>query len=295
MDTPGRPRPPWTRRSDAPAHPVGPARRRFPEAEGTPPERYRRSSDPEGRDAAPPRERRSTEGVRLQRRATPMERLRRHPVRHGMLGLAVAGAATPLAIARSSQDRTDPAHERTVTLPEIAEQRTVDDRAVGEAWRDAEEEIQETKLSEREQAIERNLERFAAYDVPRKLAEDIYDIAVQEGIDPDIAFGLVRAESSFKNSATSHVGAVGLTQLMPRTAAWLQPGVTVRDLRDQQTNLRIGFKYLNDMLDKYNGSTHLALLAYNRGPGTVDRVLKRGGNPDNGYPDMVLRDKGSKR
>jgi len=86
------------------------------------------------------------------------------------------------------------------------------------------------------------------------------------------------------------VGAIGLTQLMPATARWLKKDVTIRDLRNPQTNLSIGFKYLSDLLDKYDGDKELALLAYNRGPGTVDRVLKRGGNPDNGYPDMVLRD-----
>ena len=64
-------------------------------------------------------------------------------------------------------------------------------------------------------------------------------------------------------------------------------GTTRADLRDQETNLRIGFKYLKQLVDKYDGNENLALTAYNRGPGTVDRVLKRGGNPDNGYADFV--------
>jgi len=138
-------------------------------------------------------------------------------------------------------------------------------------------------------AAERLAEKYRrrGFDVPSRLARQIHEAAVANGIAPEIAFGLVKTESGFKNSATSYVGAVGLTQLMPATARWLKPGVTVSELRNSETNLRIGFRYLRDLLRKYDGDTDLALLAYNRGPGTVDRVLKRGGDPDNGYADMV--------
>lgn len=128
------------------------------------------------------------------------------------------------------------------------------------------------------------------YPVTDRLAASIVEAALENDIEPELAFGLVRAESGFRNSATSHVGAIGLTQLMPRTARWLEPGVTNRQLRDSETNLRIGLRYLRDLIDKYEGNERLALLAYNRGPGTVDRVLRRGGNPDNGYVEKVLAD-----
>jgi soluble lytic murein transglycosylase-like protein len=130
--------------------------------------------------------------------------------------------------------------------------------------------------------------RAKGYKVSDKLAHEIVAAARAYDIEPRVAFGLVRTESAFKTSATSHVGAIGLTQLMPATARWLQPGVTRSDLRSSRTNLRIGFRYLKDLVQKYDGDMELALLAYNRGPGTVDRVLRRGGNPDNGYADMVL-------
>ncbi len=136
--------------------------------------------------------------------------------------------------------------------------------------------------------------RAKGYKVTDKLAHEIVAAARAYDIEPKIAFGLVRTESAFKTSATSHVGAIGLTQLMPATARWLQPGVTRSDLRNSRTNLRIGFRYLKDLVQKYDGDMELALLAYNRGPGTVDRVLRRGGNPDNGYADMVL-ERGSRR
>lgn len=137
--------------------------------------------------------------------------------------------------------------------------------------------------------------RKKGFKVSPRLARQIHDAAVKNDIDPKIAFGLVKTESGFKNSATSHVGAIGLTQLMPATARWLKRGVTVSELRQPETNLNIGFRYLRDLIDKYDGNTTLALLAYNRGPGTVDRVLKRGGNPDNGYADMVFGRRNSHR
>src|SRR5690606_35137487 len=97
-------------------------------------------------------------------------------------------------------------------------------------------------------AILRESERLAekyrteGFAVSPVLAQQIGEAAAEFQIDPDIAFGLVRAESSFRTAATSAVGAVGLTQLMPRTASWIEPGVTRAQLRDPRTNLRVGFK-----------------------------------------------------
>ena len=137
--------------------------------------------------------------------------------------------------------------------------------------------------------------RRRGFKVSPSLARQIHAAAVANRIDPKIAFGLVRTESGFKNSATSPVGAIGLTQLMPATARWMQRGVTRSDLRNPEVNLRIGLRYLRELVEKYDGDTELALTAYNRGPGTVDRVLKRGGNPDNGYAGMVLGRRNSHR
>jgi len=145
----------------------------------------------------------------------------------------------------------------------------------------------------RAKAVERESNRLLGeyrskgYRLTPQLAQQISEAAVEHGIEPELAFGLVRAESSFRNESTSRVGAVGLTQLMPRTATWMDPSVTRSQLRDPETNLRIGFKYLAYLMDKYDGDEKLALLAYNRGPGTVDRALRRGRSPDNGYADFV--------
>jgi soluble lytic murein transglycosylase-like protein len=135
--------------------------------------------------------------------------------------------------------------------------------------------------------------RARGYAISDRLAQLIYATAVEHDISPEIAFGLVRTESEFKDYATSRVGAIGLTQLMLPTARWFKRDATVSDLRDSETNLEIGFRYLGELIDRYDGDVELALTAYNRGTGTVDRVLKRGGDPDNGYAGKVLS--GSRR
>ncbi|HET7463228.1 MAG TPA: transglycosylase SLT domain-containing protein [Longimicrobium sp.] len=281
-----------------PRHPTGRPVRRFPAAEGhygtLPPvaQRYRRAYDGAG-------DGRVNEGIRLdrqpsaRRRGSAFDRLRNHPLRHGMMGLAVAGTAAPLAIARYSQMRVEPKHEQQVgIMPHVV---PINDQAVGAAWRAASNEVAETKTTARDAVIQDKMERYADLGLTRELAESIYDLALQENIDPDVAFGLVRTESEFKTSATSHVGAVGLTQLMPSTARGMRKGTTIADLRDPQINLSIGFKFLRELLDHYDGDKALALTAYNRGPGIVDRVLKRGGDPDNGYATAVLTGEGVHR
>ena len=128
----------------------------------------------------------------------------------------------------------------------------------------------------------------ARYHIPADLSEEIYDIALSEGIDPEIAFRLVSVESEFTRTAVSRAGAVGLTQVMPSTARQMNPRLTREDLFHRETNLRLGFSYLRDLIQAYGGDLRLALLAYNRGPAVVDAIRKQGGNPENGYSRAVM-------
>ena len=180
----------------------------------------------------------------------------------GPFGLWVAGAPQP----------------EGGVAPVVAEAQAEQDH-VARAWA-----ARELKR-EREEAIAALATEF---DVELPLAQDIHDAAVEEQIQPEVAFGLVRAESSFRTKAVSPVGALGLTQLMPSTARWLEPGISRTKLLEPETNLRVGFKYLRQLIDQYDGNEKLALTAYNRGPGTVNRELKRGRDPDNGYAEKVL-------
>lgn len=125
------------------------------------------------------------------------------------------------------------------------------------------------------------------YRISADIAASIYDIALAEGLEPDLAFRLVRVESQFNEKATSPVGAIGLTQLMPATASFFQKGVTKKQLYDRETNLRIGFRYLRTLISEHEGNLKLALLVYNRGPAAVNRARAAGLDPANGYDRMV--------
>jgi hypothetical protein len=234
-------------------------------------------------------ERRRT--YRRPRRAPSRSFLRRF--RQPIIGLSIAGAAAPLINAGTGpgqsvgpQGGTDePETGARPTEAELARQAAASGQGDTEDQLAAK--IGETAHSTKEASFIN--EAIDKYNIDESLARDIYTIAQEEGIEPKVAFGLVKTESSFKNRAVSHVGARGLTQVMPRTARWMVPGTKAEDLYDQKTNLRLGFRYLNQMIDKYKGNVRLALLAYNRGPGTEDKILRRGGDPNNGYADKVLR------
>ena len=129
----------------------------------------------------------------------------------------------------------------------------------------------------------------STYRIGADLAASIYDISLAEGIEPELAFRLVRVESEFNQRATSPVGAIGLTQLMLPTARFFQKGITKEELYDRDTNLRIGFRYLRTLVREYKGNVQLALLVYNRGPVAVESSREQGLDPSNGYERVVMK------
>lgn len=109
----------------------------------------------------------------------------------------------------------------------------------------------------------------------------VYAAEVRYALPTGLLDALVWTESRYNPLAVSHVGAVGLGQLMPATAREL--GVTNRF--DPVSNIDGAARYLRQMLDRF-GVVHLALAAYNAGPGAVTRA---GGIPRNGETPAYVR------
>jgi soluble lytic murein transglycosylase-like protein len=109
-------------------------------------------------------------------------------------------------------------------------------------------------------------------DAGNAFGAEIDAAAASNGIDPALLTGLVSQESGFDPNARSGAGAIGLTQLMPGTAASLG----VSNPLDPVQSLQGGAKYLREQLDRFGGDQRLALAAYNAGPGAV---AKYGGVP----------------
>jgi cell wall-associated NlpC family hydrolase len=95
----------------------------------------------------------------------------------------------------------------------------------------------------------------------------ILQAARDQGVDPALLKGLVQAESGFNPDSVSKVGAQGLTQLMPSTAA----GLGVTNAFDPLQNLEGGARFLAGALKRFGGNESLALAAYNAGPGAVEK------------------------
>lgn len=126
------------------------------------------------------------------------------------------------------------------------------------------------------------LARFDAVSSQIPYADEIRQAAVANGIDPLLLTSIVRHESNFHPNAVSSCGAMGLTQLMPRTAQ----GLGVTEPFDPQQNLNGGAAYIARQLHNF-GRVDLALAAYNAGPGTVSSL---GAVPDStrGYVSRIL-------
>ncbi len=200
----------------------------------------------------------------------------RHASRLGLLALGLGGMTAALrSLVADAQPREEPA---AAVLEEMAGLQRELESTQGKVT------LLELRL-ERADAV---IEYSAEYRIPADVSGAVYDAAVSEGIHPSLGFQLVKVESGFLHRAVSNKSAIGYTQVRLPTARFYQPDITEEQLHDPEVNLRIGFRFLKDLLKRFDGDLRVALLAYNRGPTRVAEILAAGEDPANGYSRAVL-------
>jgi soluble lytic murein transglycosylase-like protein len=95
----------------------------------------------------------------------------------------------------------------------------------------------------------------------------IYDEAKKNDLPPELVAAVVHTESKFVPTARSQQGALGLMQLVPKTARWM--GAT--NPMNPAQNVAAGARYLKYLSGRFNGNTEKMIAAYNAGEGNVRR------------------------
>ncbi|MGH7164573.1 MAG: transglycosylase SLT domain-containing protein [Nitrospiraceae bacterium] len=106
-----------------------------------------------------------------------------------------------------------------------------------------------------------------------------------QGLDPYLVAAIIREESLYDPRAVSRTGAVGLMQVMPVTAQAVSrrlglPEVGREELFNQDTNIRLGVGYLEQLLRQFSGNVLHAVAAYNAGPTAVSSWMAKYGGRD---------------
>jgi soluble lytic murein transglycosylase len=117
---------------------------------------------------------------------------------------------------------------------------------------------------------------------PLKYEDLIIKYSTEYAIDEHLVCAVISAESSFKETALSSSGAMGLMQIMPDTGGWIAEKLDMTEfetgmLYDPETNIKLGCWYLNYLNGLFSGDARKVLAAYNAGPSRVKEWLDADG------------------
>ncbi len=120
-------------------------------------------------------------------------------------------------------------------------------------------------------------EAYYGYKYPLKYKEVIEEESNLNNLDPALVASIINAESRFESMAISSKGAIGLMQIMPKTAEFVAEKIGIEFeqnmLYDPSINIKIGCYYLNYLSLKFKEKNTL-ISAYNAGEGVVKSWLK---------------------
>lgn len=141
--------------------------------------------------------------------------------------------------------------------------------------------------------IAREYRRSASPAWLETLADAIYEESVRAAVDPLLVASIVAMESSFRDTAVSPIGAVGLMQLRPAVADDLAErldleGCGPQALSSPSINVRLGILYYKELMERFEGDAAKALTAYNYGPTLVSHQIREGTYAGSAYAAQVL-------
>lgn len=150
-------------------------------------------------------------------------------------------------------------------------------------WRDSPEEQATVKALAQHPAYWQTLYPFPYF-------QEIAQWSAEHNLNPLLVTALMRQESRFEPQIRSVVGAVGLMQVMPDTAAWIQANsdISSYDLDDPIDNIQLGTWYLDYTHREYNDHSLYAVASYNAGPGNVaDWIARRNYSDVDDFVDKI--------
>ena len=113
----------------------------------------------------------------------------------------------------------------------------------------------------------------------KEYSEYVTKYAEQYGVEENLIYALIKAESNFNPDAVSHQNAKGLMQLMQSTAEDLAKKSKINlnneNILEPEVNIQLGTQYIASLLNKYD-CVEVALAAYNAGSGNVDKWISSG-------------------
>ena len=109
---------------------------------------------------------------------------------------------------------------------------------------------------------------------PIKCIPIVYKSAQKYNMDPALIMSVIEIESKFNPKAVSSAGAIGLMQIMPKTAKAVSRELKIKkynkdSLYNPEINIRIGTYYLKKLLQEFGNDIDLTLAAYNAGMGNI--------------------------
>lgn len=124
----------------------------------------------------------------------------------------------------------------------------------------------DTSLNRSFENLYTDLNQDTTVDV-EKIYSTVDKYSQKYGVDKNLVLAIIKQESNFNPNAVSSAGAKGLMQLMDFNSEAY--GLT--NPYDIDQNIEAGIKHIKSYLDMYNGNLEMALMAYNGGPGTMER------------------------